>query len=220
MKYFQALIIFILLLLSGLSNSVVAESYTKQDLVITPNSIGIVKIGIPLKDIEKKAKDIGLSVKRTDAGYVLFDKSKMPLLTFNVFSSKSKSQPVRCIKTTSSLFVLPSGLSLINTPIADLEAEYSKASIFRIKPRKDSPEFIDFKNWPFSESIVEGSYILKYQAQLNKLIDEYGKIIPVGKYENDFCLYADDYQLEARIESFQIEALEPKVKFKNPQNQP
>jgi len=132
-----------------------------------------------------------------------------------VFNSHTRTKPIRTIKTNSSKFQVADGLSLIGSPLFKLVALYSTPSIYRIKPRKDASEFIDFKNWPYSESIIKEGLILKYKVQLNKIVDEYGHISPVGKYENEFCLFTNEYKPEARIESFLIEAIEPKIKFKD-----
>ncbi|MEW5820069.1 MAG: hypothetical protein AB1782_07735 [Cyanobacteriota bacterium] len=213
MKKILVLIILNFVLIFGINNLLYAQDETKDSFLITQDSIGIIKIGTPLEDVKKTAKFLGYKVKKDNSGYTLYDKNNFPVLNFTTFSSHTRTRPIRTIKTTSSRFKLPSGLSLIGTPIADLEAEYSFASIYRIKPKPDSPEFIDFKKWPFSESIVKGPYMIKYKAQLNKLVDEFGKIMSVGKYPTEFAMYADEYVLDARVESFLIEAIEPKIKF-------
>ncbi|MGD9580266.1 MAG: hypothetical protein AB7V50_02745 [Vampirovibrionia bacterium] len=187
----------------------------KESLLITDHSIGFVKIGLPLKEVKKLAKEYGYNLQEKESNYTLSDNNKMPIIKFTVFNSHPKAKPVRTIYTTSSKFKLENGLSLIGTPLTKLEEHYSVASIYRIKPRKDAPEIVTFKTWPFKDSKIYEGYILKFKATLNKIADEYGKISPVGEYENAFCLYTSDFYPEAKIESFLIEAIEPKIKFEN-----
>ena len=213
MKTSLSFITVITFLVFGFYTSCGAEEALKDNFLITQDSLGFVKVGTPIKDVLKTAKDLGYTIKKDKISYMMYDKNNMPLLTITVFASHSKTNPVRTIKTTSSKYKLKNDLSLIGSKLSDLEKSYSDASIYRIAPRIEAPEFLDFKNWPFKESVVKGEYILKYKVMLNKLTDEFGKIIPVGIYPTEFSLYTDKYIPEARVESFLIEAIEPKIKF-------
>ena len=192
-----------------------AQNANNDNFLITENSIGFVKIGLPFKELAKKASEMGYSIQKNETDYVLLDENKFPLLKFTIFNSHPKTKPIRTITTTSSRFKLDNGLPLIGTPISKLEEYFSVASIYRIDPKPDSIEYIDFKSWPFSDSKICDRYIIKYKATLNKITDEYGKTSPVGKYENNFCLFTNLFFQEAQIETFQLEATEPKVKFIN-----
>lgn len=214
MQQFAKLLIIVIVIILVSTNSVFAQNKIDKSYLITKDSIGFVKIGTPLKDIQNIAKEKGFSIKKNKELYVVLDQNKYPLITFSVFTSQPRKKPVRTIKTASSKFLLPSGVSLIKTPLSKLEEIYSKASIYRIAPRKDAPEFVEFQEWPFTETKVQGAYLIKYKHTLNKLGDEFGNIIPVGKYDNDFSLYTDEYRPETHIDSFLIEAIEPTIKLK------
>lgn len=211
-KIFFCLTLFIVAFTLLMPQSI-AQDKANKDFLITKNSVGFVQIGVSLKDTTQKAKEIGYSIKKNDTNYVLFDNNNIPLLKFTIFNSQPRKKPIRTITTTSSKFKLDNGLSLIGTPLYKLEDYFSVASIYRVKPEPDAPEFVDFKSWPFSDSTIYEGYIIKYKATLNKIADEYGKTTPVGKYENRFCLFTNNFFQEAQIETFQIEATEPKIKF-------
>lgn len=191
-----------------------AQSIPK-DFLITNDSIGFVKIGTPLKEIEKIAQSKGYSITKNKNFYTLLDETKSPLLTFTIFISHPQTKPVRTIKTTSSKFLLENGLKLIGNSVSSIASEYPEVSIFKVTPQKDSPELVDFKDWPFSKSIIKSGYIIKYETLLNKVSNVKGETIGVGEYPNDFCLYTNKYLPEAKIESFQIEAIEPNIKIKD-----
>jgi hypothetical protein len=195
-------------------NFCIAQDQNNSQYLISQDSIGIAKLGKPLKEFLAEAKDLGYIVKESKYDYLVYDRNNLPLLTITIFSSYPKSKPIRTIKTTSSKFVLDNGKSLIGTTLGELAKEYPEVSIFRINLSAQAPELVDFKGWPFSESVVKDKYLIKYETILNKISDEYGNIKPVGKYPNEFSLYTNEYLPEATIESFQIEGIEPKIKFK------
>lgn len=195
------------------SYPVKAQEESKNQYLITEDSIGIVKIGKKLKDLEKEAEQVGFIVKQSGNVYNLYDSNNTPLVTFSIFNSHQRTKPVRTIKTTSSKFMLEDGTKIVGNSVKNLAEIYTEPSIFRVTPSQESPEILQFKNWPFAKSIAKGPYLIKYETLLNRVASEYGESAPVGLYSNEFALYTDQYQPDAKIDSFQIEAVEPKVKF-------
>jgi hypothetical protein len=206
-----------ILLLTGfllVFSTSIAFAKTPENLLITKDSIGIAKVGKPLKDFRDEAKEIGYTIKEVDQQYIVYDRNDIPILYITVFLKNKKTRPIRTIKTTSSRFLLDSGKSLIGSTLGELSEDYSGVSIFRVNTVIECPEIVDFKGWPFSEKAVIGPYIIKYEATLNKIRDEYGNVKPVGIYPTEFSLYTNKFIPEAKIESFLIEGIKPKVKFK------
>jgi len=205
----------VLISLSLFSSFVYAQTETIDNCQINQDSIGFVKIGTPLSDVKKLASQLGYTIKQSSLNYIVYDKQNLPLITFTVFESKIQTKPVRSIKTTSSNFTFNNGVSMVDSSINKLLEIYPSVLILRVSSNPVTPEFIDFKGWPFSDSVVKDKYIIKFQALLNKVVDEYGKPKQVGIYPSDFSLYTDKYLPEAKIESFQIEAIEPKVRLED-----
>lgn len=192
-----------------------AENIVNKNYLITEDSIGVIKVGMPLKVVMEEVQKLGYTIKNDKTSFFVYDERNLPLITFTVFNSHPQTKPVRTIKTTSSRFTLSNGMKLIGASISALVEEYYDVSIFRVTANNNSPELVDFKGWPFSKSITKDGYIIKYEVVLNKITDENGKPMPVGIYSNNFSLYTSKYLPEAIIESFQIEAIEPKIKFEN-----
>jgi hypothetical protein len=212
---FKFIKLFLLLLTVFISTSGLSIAVDRPDSIylITENSIGIAQIGKPLKEFKREAAQLNYKIKEAKDIYTVYDEHEMPILVFTVFNSYSKTKPLRTIKTTSSQFKLETGQKLVGTPVSRLTEEYPEVSIIRINSNVETPEHINFKGWPFSDSITKGKYLIKYETVLNKIRDEYGNVSPVGNYPTEFSLFTNDYLPEAKIESFQIEGIEPKFKF-------
>lgn len=215
MRNFLLFFILILLNMFLFRNLSLAATPQLENYTVTESSIGFLKLGMSLNEVKEIATNIGYKVVENDRSYIIYDKNGIPIITFNVFLTTRKNPIVRSIKTTSNKYYLENGMKLVGNTVENYAAIYPEVSIFRVKPNVDSPEIVDFKGWPFSESKPIGGYIVKYTTELNKITDEYGNTSPVGIYPTKFALYTDKFIPEAKIESFQIESIEPQVKFNN-----
>jgi hypothetical protein len=208
-KLFITITIFLL----AITGILYTETVSAQDFTITENSAGFVKIGKSLKLNQKKASALGYKIKKNDVFYTMYDEEKLPLLTFTVFSSHPDTNPVRTINVTSSKYKLDNGISLITATLSSLSKYYNDISIFKLNENNKSKELLDIKDWLFSKSIIKEGFILKYETTLGKITDEYGNKLSAGVYENNFALFTTNFIPEARVETFQIEAIEPNVKL-------
>lgn len=212
-------ILFLLMLIGVLFSTLLAPVYALEkefdNFTITPTSIGFISIGTPLAEIENEANSLRFDIKKHQGIYTVYDEDDIPIATFTVFEEDANTKPVRTVKTTSSKFKLPNGVSIAGTYIYKLANVYPDLTIYRSSPTNDGEELINFKSWPFQDKLIKDGLIIRYKALLENYSDEYGQVRTGGVYPNEFSFYTTEYSPQGRIESFEIDANKIKVKVIN-----